>query len=133
MAKIIVSVDNFSIVSKYNLETIKEVKRAKPNALVVYEGSDDNKEQVFAISTAETKGSYSRHGISFASETVADHKACFTTKIPLNVENVKNYVIDSAGMGIVYLSKIEDQIEAALAEIAQEREMVASCIEGLQD
>lgn len=130
MAKIIVSADNFSIVAKYSLEELKKVKTCKPNALVLYEGTGEDKEQIFAVSAA-TNGNYNRFGISFASETITDHKACFTAKVPADVENVKDFIIESAGMGVVHLAKIEEQIAEALVQIEQERETIAGCIEGL--
>ena len=108
------------IESALKLEDIKKLKKYRPNALSLFEGSGKDKEEVFQIGAGRGYGSISTYGASFGSHTTTDGKATITIEIPEGTEDPKAYIADKVGVAILNLNKVEAQFEAANADIDQE-------------
>lgn len=108
------------IESALKLEDIKKLKKYRPAALSLFEGTGKDKEEVFQIGAGRGYGSISTYGASFGGHTTTDGKATITIEIPEGTEDPKAYIADKVGVAILNLNKVEAQFEAANADIDQE-------------
>ena len=128
MSKITIAGDAVVITSSMKLEDIKTIEKYRPKALVLM-GGEDGKDPVFAIDTTEGTGSISEYGASFGRESHDDEKlATITMCLGTDASDVKDWVADKIGGAIISLNKLEEQLPAVLAEIAEEKARVMESI-----
>lgn len=126
MAKIVIAGDAIVITSTQKLEDIKTLEKYRPNALTLYETDENGKKtEVFKVGSTTGEGAISQYGASFGSTTHDTAKlATITMSLPRGVEDAKKYVADMVGVAIINLNKVEEQFEAALAEVTAEKAAV---------
>lgn len=129
MAKIIIAGDAVIVKSALKFEDLNTVKRYRPEALVLM-GGEDNKDPVFAIDTVNGKGSISKYGASFGSESHDEEKlATITMVVPTQFDgDIKDYVTDNIGAAIINLNKLEENLPTVIQEIANEKAKVIESI-----
>lgn len=129
MAKIYLAGDAVVITSALSLESLRTVKKYRPEALNLYGGKEN---EVLIFSVLVDRGSaVCANAIAFNAATRDDEKlATLTTMLPESAKNtdVKEYLADEYGAIITNLNKIEAAIPAVLEEIAAEKAAVMSNI-----
>ena len=125
MAKITVAGNSYVITSDMTKEDLEMVKKYRPSALEIKD--EDTKETLFKVGIGNSNAN--DFGISFGGVSNDEEKvATATLSIPSDVEDVKQYVLDTAGLTIANLNKIEAGITEALTEIRAERDAIAERI-----
>ena len=115
--------------SAHTLEDIKLLEKYRPKALSLFEGEAGKKEEVFRIgTTAKGLGSINTYGATFGTQKSANGKATITMVVPEGTEKPKEWAADVIGVSIIKLNQVEEQFEAALAEVLEEQETVNSTI-----
>lgn len=128
MSKITIAGDAVVITSSLKLEDLKTIEKYRPKALVLM-GGEDGKEPVFAVGTAEGTGNINEYGASFGRESHdGDKLATITMCLGTDVSDVREWVADKIGGSIISLNKLEEQLPAVLAEIAEEKARVMESI-----
>lgn len=129
MAKIYLAGDAVVITSALSLESLRTVKKYRPETLHLYGGKEN---EVLIFSVLVDRGSaVCANAIAFNTATRDDEKlATLTTMLPESAKNtdVKEYLADEYGAVITNLNKIEAAIPAILEEIAAEKAAVMSNI-----
>lgn len=129
MAKIIVAGQAVVVKSEVSLEELKEIKKYRPDALVLYKGEGSEKEPDFMIGFSSGAGTVGKYGVEFGSESHDDDKlATVTMIIPEDVEDVKGYVSDAIGAAVLKLNKLESSLPEVVSEIEREREEINGII-----
>lgn len=114
-----------SVKSKHKLSTLQEVGKLAPEELKI---RDDAGEVLYEAMIAKTGcGSINNIGVEFAPETGEDGLAKVTVCLPA-CEDVKRYVADNYGRSLDMLRHLDEQIDAALAAIAQKRTAICNLI-----
>lgn len=129
MAKIYLAGDAVVITSALSLESIRTVKKYRPEALNLY-GGKENEVLIFSILVDRGSG-VGANAIAFNAATRDEAKlATLTTMLPESAKNtdVKEYLADEYGAVITNLNKIEAAIPAVLEEITAEKAAVMSNI-----
>ena len=125
MSKVTIAGSSYVITSSVSLENLETVKKHRPSALALVE--PETKETLFKVGVGTN--SISEYGISFGGVSNGDEKfATATLKIPDGTEDAKQYVLDTAGVAIANLNKVEANITKALEEIRAERNRIAENI-----
>jgi hypothetical protein len=128
MANVKIAGNSYVITSSIAAADLETVRKYRPSALTLI--NEETKEPYFAVGLGSN--SISDHGVSFGGVTNDDGKlATATLPIPSNLpegQDAKDYVLDSAGLALANLNKVEAGIEAALEEIKTERDAVAGNI-----
>ena len=126
MAKTTIVGDAVVVTSTKTLEDIKTLEKYRPKALCLYETDEDGKKQeIFKIGSTSGEGSLGTYGASFGGVTHDDAKlATITMCLPKSVTDVKEYVAEKYGPALLNLNKVEEQFEAALAEIEAQKAAV---------
>ena len=116
--------------STKTLEDIRTLEKYSPKSLYLYEtGEDGKKTPVFRVCTAPS-GSINSVGACFADESYDERAvACITLPIPAGTEDVKAFIMDTVGQGIVKLNKVEDGFAEALAKVEADKAAVLENIE----
>ena len=116
--------------SSQTLENIRTLEKYAPKSLYLYEtGEDGKKTPVFRVCTASS-GSINAVGACFADQTYDERAvACITLPIPAGTEDVKTFVLDHIGQGIVKLNKVEETFAEALAKVEADKAAVMENIE----
>ena len=118
--KATVKYNNVFVTSAYDIETLKKVKKFRPEALVLYKGEGKEKEPVCAIGVSRN-ASANAMGVTFAKDSVTSPKvATMSIELPAGLTDatkINAWVRDILGLAIVNCNKIEDQIAAAMTEI----------------
>lgn len=128
MAKITIAGDAVVITSAMKLEDIKNVKKYRPDALVL-KGGEDGKEPIFRLGVCSGAGSISKYGAEFGSETHDDEKKAVMTLIcDCHDGDIKEVVADTIGAYVLNLNKLEATLPGVLEEIAAEKEQILSNI-----
>lgn len=123
------------VTSDADLETLKTIKKFRPNLLNLYEGEGDAKRRVFRIDlTDETGGDLNAQKAVFSTITNADNHPTITMCWDTNEAKDDGFSIAEAayemfGPALLKLNKTEAQFAAALDEIAAEKAAVAASIE----
>ena len=129
--KAIVKFNNLFITSAYNVETLKKVAKFRPDALVLYKGEGKEKEPVCAIGVSKN-ASANAMGVTFAKDSVTNPKvATMNIELPVGLTDatkINEWVRDMLGLAIVNCNKIEDQIAAAMTEIAADEAAMDAAI-----
>lgn len=127
MARIIIAGDAAIVESAYTLEQIKTLEKYRPRALTLLD--EDGKTVVFKVGTTTGKGSINNYGASFDSESRNEgRKAIITLSIPKEVLDAETFVEDVIGVSIISLNRVEEQFDAALASVEEERQTVRANI-----
>jgi len=125
MANITIAGNSFVVASDVAMKDLETVKKYRPSALTLVD--EETKEAYFKVGVGSN--SLSDHGISFGGVSNDEEKvATATLCIPADVEDVKEYVLDKAGLAISNLNKVEKGIAAALEEIKADRDAIAERI-----
>jgi hypothetical protein len=125
MAKTAIAGSSFVITSVVAMEDLKAIKRYRPSALTLTD--PETRETTFRVDTGSN--SLSSHGISFGGTSNCEGRfATVTLVIPEGTEDAKEYVLDTAGVALANLGKIEAGIAEALREVRAERETIAENI-----
>ena len=126
MAKITIAGGSYVIASEISMADLETVKKYRPAALAITD--PETKETLFKIGTGAN--SVNDYGISFGGvSNDEDRLALATLPIPAEVEDARAYVLDTAGLAVVNLNKIEESITSALAGIRAERDAIAENID----
>ena len=122
MANIKIIGNAYIIESTRTLEDIRTLEKYAPKALRLYEKDEETgkNQEVFCIGSTCGSGSINKIGFSFG-QTAKDGSghACITTLFPagLDVEDPKEWIAEKIGYAIVNLNKVEEQFDAALADV----------------
>lgn len=123
MARIIIAGDAMVIESAYTLETLKTLEKYRPKSLVLFD--EDGKTEIFRVGTTTGKGSIKPFGASFGSSSKNDEKhAIITMEIPAGTTDAKDYAEQVVGAAIIYLNRVESQLDAAISSVADEKASV---------
>lgn len=129
--KAIVKFNNLFITSEYDIETLKKVKKFRPEAMTLYKGEGKEKEPVCAIMISKT-ASANQNGVCFAKDSVTAPKvATMAMELPTDLstaDKINEWVRDQLGLAIVNCTKIEEQIATALTEIANDEALMNAAI-----
>ena len=129
MAKILIAGQAVVVTSSLTLDEIAEIKKYRPEALVLYEGEGPEKEPVFKIGVSKSSGKINTFGAEFGGESHDEEKlATLTMVIPETCEDVKGYVVDAIGASILKLNKLEESLPGVLNEIKAERAQIDEVI-----
>lgn len=116
------------ITSSATPDEIKTIRKYRPNALKLFEGEGNHKEQVFMIGIEDGPGSINKHGAIFSDRTDKNGKATITMVIPEYEEDPKAWAEEMLGVSILHLRKTEAQFAAMLEDVKKEKEAVAAAI-----
>lgn len=126
MAKVTIAGNSFVVASEISMEDLETVKKYRPAALAITD--PETKETLFKVGIGSS--SVNDYGISFGGvSNDEDRLALATLSIPSDVEDAKAYVLDTAGLAISNLNKVEEGIAEALEEIRIERSIIAESID----
>ncbi len=125
MAKVTIAGNSYVITSAISMADLETVKKYRPAALAIT--NKETKETTFKVGVGSN--SVNDYGISFGGVSNGEEKlATATLSIPSDVEDVKEYVLDKAGLALANLNKVEAGIAVALDEIKAERNAIAENI-----
>lgn len=128
MAKIVIAGDAVVVTSAIKFEELKNVKKYRPDALVL-KGGEDGKEPIFAINVTNGTGSINQYGASFGAETRDEEKLATLTLIANGIDgDIKEFVADKLGCALTNLNKLEEILPDVVKEIADEKAKVLSSI-----
>lgn len=128
MAKITITGDALVITSGMKLDTLRQIKKYRPEALTAL---DKEKVPVFCIDVGKV-GSANKNGIVFTSATHdEDGFATFTEVIPsgLSAGEARTYAADKYGNILLKLNALEGTLNAVLDSITEEIQTVNESIE----
>ena len=119
--KATVKYNNVFVTSAYDIETLKKVAKFRKEALTLYKGEGKDKTPVCSIGVSKSAAA-NNLGITFAKNSATEPKlATMSIDLPDDVnttEKINAFVRDKLGLAIVNCLTIEEQIAAALTEIA---------------
>ena len=128
MPKVTIAGDAVVVSSSMKLEDLKTIAKYRPKALTLM-GGDNGKEPVFAIGITSGPGSINNFGVSFGRESHDEQKLATVTMVLKGATgDVAEHVADVLGAALISLGKLEAQLPAVLAEIADEKAAVMSNI-----
>ena len=116
------------IESAATLESLKMLKKYRPNALKLHEEKGGKKEEIFAVGLTNGAGSLNEFGVSFGSTPNAEGKATVTLMIPEGVTDPKKWAEERIGVAILHLKKVEEGFADAIEDVRAEKEAVAAAI-----
>ena len=129
--KATVKYNNVFVTSAYDIETLKKVKKFRPEALVLYKGEGKEKEPVCAIGVSGS-ASANEMGVTFAKNSVTTPKvATMSIELPngkTTGEEINEFVREKLGLAIVNCTKIEEQIAEAMSSIAADEAAMNAAI-----
>lgn len=129
--KATVKYNNVFVTSAYDIETLKKVKKFRPEALVLYKGEGKEKEPVCAIGVSGS-ASANEMGVTFAKNSVTTPKvATMSIELPngkTTVEEINEFVREKLGLAIVNCTKIEEQIAEVMGSIAADEAAMNAAI-----
>ncbi len=132
MAKIKILGNSVVVISSVKLEDFKKVEKYRPSALILM-GGEDGKEPIFRVGTGHSN--INEYGAEFNCATRDNEKKAMLT-MAYFAENedsdVKNDIVESLGVPMLNLEKIEARIPAIIEEIDAERASIESKIEVIQ-
>lgn len=132
MAKITVVGEAVVVTSEVKLEDIEKVGQYRPDALILYEGDEKNKQPIFRVGVSKcTCGRLNSVGAEFGSVAKdGSGKATITMVLPKMDENddPKEVVAGLVGSGILHLNKVEAKLPEVIREIDSEHANILSNI-----
>lgn len=130
--KITIVGNQICITSAYTNNELNKVKRNRPDALKLYEGTGQERHPVFSISTDATGGMNNSFLCFGAGDCDINGKAIVMLPIPGiqdTPEKTKAAVAEQIGIRALYAKQIEQQIDAAITAINNEQNSVMNMIE----
>ena len=128
MAKMNIAGNALVITSTMTMDQLNMVKKYRPKALKLM-GGENNKEEIFCIDTCTGNGGISAYGAVFGSATHdAEKKACITIVLEGVTGDIKEYVADTYGEAVTYLTQMEATLPAVLAEITEQKSAIMAAI-----
>lgn len=128
MAKIIIAGDAVVITSAMKLEDLRNIKKYRPDALVL-KGGEDGKEPVFAVGVTQGNGDINQYGATFGTATRDDEKLATITMVAPGIDgDIKEFVADKLGSALMSLNKLEETLPGVVQSIAAEKEQVLNAI-----
>lgn len=123
MSKITIAGDRVVVTSAVTLENLKLIHKLRPDALCL---KDLDGNETFRVSVGSN--SITSKGVSYAKATyTGDGLATATVLIPDGTVDVKEHIVDTYGLAISNLNKVEAQLPEVVLEITRERdELLAS-------
>lgn len=112
--------NNAVVVSGAKLDTIKTLVKHRPKALVLYEGTGSEKEEVFKVSVGGGDGSINKYGATFGATPDDAGNALISLRIPDGTTDAKKWAMDKIGTAILNLNKVEAKFAEAKAEVDTE-------------
>jgi len=126
MANVRIAGNSYVIISRVSMADLEAVKKYRPSALTLTD--PETRETTFRVDIGTN--SLSNHGISFGGTSNCEGRfATATLVIPEGVEDAKEYVLDTAGLALANLNRLEEGISNALQEVRTERDTIARSIE----
>lgn len=129
MAKILIAGNAVVVTSRYTLADLKKVAKYRPEYLRLKNANDEN---VFAVFVGNNgNGFINNYGVMFTDETRDDRKLATLTMAVADgegIDDIRQYVVDTIGTGLVHLREIEENLDFALAEIDGEIESLMNDI-----
>lgn len=124
MATIKITGDALVIESKLKFADVQELAGNK--ALSLYDTDEDGKKFMdFMVTTNLGRGSVSAYGVVFGGMTHDEEKlATVTLPIPVGVEDAVEYAAKTVGEAILKLNKVEEQVPAAIEELAAKKALI---------
>ncbi len=116
--------------SDYTLDQLKTLEKFRPNSLALFENKGQQKEMIFKVGTTKGNGSICECGVSFG-ETPSNGHAAVTLMIPEGTQDAKKWAEERIGVSILRLKKVEEGLDDAVADVAQEQAAVAAAIQVL--
>lgn len=121
MAKITIAGDAIVVTSTLKLEDIKLIEKYRPKELTL--SDPETKELIYVLGTQKGAGSINDFSASFG-RTANDGTglACITMTVDgFDGDDIKEFVADKIGGGLMQLNKIEERLPAVLEEIAAQK------------
>lgn len=112
-------------------DQLATLKKYRPDSLVLTEGDGAAKKTLYAIGVAgdgDVNGSFNAKGAIFSRRTNAAGKATITIPIPAEVSNTKGWAVDTLGVALLHLNKLEEGLTGKLEEVATEKKAVEDAI-----
>lgn len=134
MAKITVLGNALVATSAKSLSALETLFKYRPSALTLKEKDEETgrMQEVFTVSvTDHGNGSLGEFGACFSGATRDEAKlATITMALPSNVpaDGVKEWIADHYGAALMMLNKVEAQVDAALAAVAEDKAAVMANI-----
>ena len=126
--KIAIVGNQVCITSNYSYDEIAKVKRDRPEALKLYQGTGEERIHVFSISVDQTGGMNSKF-LCFGDKDI-NGKAIVMFPVPAHEDGkAKEAVAEFIGPRALYAKSIEQQIDTALTEIGNEQNSIINLIE----
>lgn len=124
MSQIAIAGNQVVITSSVTLENLRLAEKLRPDALVL---KDEDGNETFRVSVGSN--SIGPKGISYSS-TTRDERGLATVSavIPEDVENAKDYIVDTYGLAIERLGKVEAALPDVINEIVNARNNLRSKI-----
>ena len=117
MAKIIITGNSCTMESSLTTAQLKKLAKFRPASLQLLNA---DKKVEFVVKAGEV-GSVSPMGVAFDGTTHdGSGLACLTKMLPADVTDVKSWVMDNIGSAVLKLNKLEETLQAALADIDKE-------------
>ena len=128
MAKIVIAGDAVVITSARKLEDLRNIKKYRPQSLIL-KGGEDGKEPIFAVEVPTGTGDINQYGAAFGAATRDEAKLATITLVAPGVEgDIKEFVADKLGSALINLNKLEETLPAVVQAIAAEKEQVMGAI-----
>lgn len=128
MAKIVIAGDAVVITSAMKLEDLRNIKKYRPQALIL-KGGEDGKEPIFAVEVTTGNGDINQYGAAFGAATRDEAKLATITLVAPGVEgDIKEFVADKLGSALINLNKLEETLPTVVQAIAAEKAQVMGAI-----
>ena len=128
--KIAIVGNQVCITSNYSYDEIAKVKRNRPEALKLYQGTGEGRTHVFSVSVDATGGMNSKFLCFGAEDKDINGKAIVMFPVPAHEDGkAKEAVAEFIGPRALYAKSIEQQIDTALTEISNEQNSIINLIE----
>ena len=124
MSQIAIAGNQVVITSSVTLENLRLAEKLRPDALVL---KDEEGNETFRVSVGSN--SIGPKGVSY-SGTTRDERGLATVSavIPEDVENAKDYIVDTYGLAIERLGKVETALPDVINELVRARQNLRSKI-----
>ena len=118
------------IESTMKLDEVKLMAKHRPGAMTLFEGDEKNSEELFKVFVGSGKGCIDKNGVVFG-EANNDGFATVTVLVPDDVNDIKAWVNENIGMGLLYLNEIETYAGEVMSEILEEQTAINNAIQVL--
>ena len=128
-AKGVIAGNAFIVTSSAKLEDLRTIKKLRPKALELYEGTGSEKKIVFAIGlTEKSAGHLNENGATFSPCASKDGNATITYNFTGETTDIAAEVHDKFGLALLRLNTLEATFESVLEEIKADAEKIKGMI-----